>query len=132
MVCKNSNLFYKPGSAKFLRGSSPITQPLWAMKKQALSGWCIIVSSSSTVSSLNGYVKYLWNRQAIKREKTKRQAPNTYGNLSCNSLSLKLKYLIWTDLYIIQIKKRATCINDGEFFYFEGSFEEARTDGASW
>ena len=48
-----------PGSAKFRRGSSPITHPLCAIRKQALFGTWIIDSSTERDMSSKGKVKYL-------------------------------------------------------------------------
>lgn len=48
-----------PGSAKFLRGTSPITHPFWAKMWHAWSGFCSSWSSCSLDISSNGKVKYL-------------------------------------------------------------------------
>ncbi len=58
-LCGSERQNGKPGSAKFLRGSSPMTQPLWARKWHDFSGWFISSKSCSKVASSNGKVKYL-------------------------------------------------------------------------
>ena len=55
-----------PGSAKLRRGSSPITHPLCAIRKQALCGCWGRDSSAERVMSSKGKVKYLRTESSIK------------------------------------------------------------------
>lgn len=71
-------LTYLPGSAKLRRGSSFITQPLWARKWHILSGWSRSCISCSRVMSWYGKVKYL--RQTDEKTEAHGQSASLHND----------------------------------------------------